>query len=655
MIMDHIYFKGVAEYLHGLHGVPKTMAYDIASQVDLGSLDKNSLFSVDLSPYLDNKKVIEIKSELDTYPLKTTCFLLGLEFSAKMTELILSYYKTNRSDPRIITSISENPYILLDIEGVNFQKVDKVALEIFGVSEDSPLRLKSLVRHSLNNYCNKNGHLFCPLNTFKSKVDFGISKDDFKKYLKELLIEKKIIMDGQQRLYPNSFYRAECESAEIISNLIKLENNSPFFKNVDPEIFIKGYEDIQTSNIQCGTWKNMKWSGNEFKLSLEQRDAVKKFLAERFFVITGLPGTGKTAVTKALVDISKSQGLEICLMTPTGISAKKLSTTCNHEANTIHKILGFDGVSWRRDENNRLSYDIIIVDEFSMVDQILIHRLLKSLPLKDFVLVFIGDSAQLPSVGPGNVLKELISCSKISHVKLTKIFRQEDTSQIILNAHQINNGSSNLSTGKDFIVYPLDEDEDVLDNLVKIVNHLEKEEKNYKILSPTYKGTLGVTNLNSVLQDIINPDIFSGNSLNSEHVSFRVKDRVMIIKNDYLQDVYNGEPGTLVEIDKRSKKVVVAINGKTIEYSFRDVYSYIALDYARTIHKSQGQEYDYIIMPYVNSFSIQLQRNLLYTAVTRAKNKVFILGQVSAIDRSVRNNNINKRNTLLAGRILPQV
>lgn len=647
--MDHIYFKGLTEYLHGIHEVPKAISYDAASQADFQKLE--SFFSIDLTPYIPQIKIDVIKSELKIYPLRTTCFLLGIELSVKMTELVLSYYKTDRSDPRIIKEITENPYILLDIEGLSFQKVDKIATEIFSVSKDSPLRLKSLVRHSLNNFCNKNGHLFCPLHLFKTKIDVDIPKEDFKKYLKELLIEKKIVMDGQQRLYPSIFYKAECESSDIISNLIKGDNQSSFFKSITPEVFISGYEDLQTKNIMDGTWKNLKWTGDQFRLSEEQKEAIKKFLAERFFIITGLPGTGKTAVTKALVDISKSQGLEVCLMTPTGISSKRLATTCNHEANTIHKILGFDGVSWKRDENNRLAYDIIIVDEFSMVDQILLYRLLKALPLKEFVLVFIGDSAQLSSVGPGNVLKELISCSKISHVRLTKIFRQEDTSQIVLNAHLINKGSYHLVTGKDFIVYPLEDGEQILEGLIKIVKRLEREERGYKILSPTNKGLLGVTNLNRVLQDILNPDIYDS-SLNSEHVSFRVKDRIMIIKNDYLNDVYNGEQGTLVEINKKAKKIIISINGKTVEYSFRDVYSYIALDYARTIHKSQGQEYDFVVMPYVIEFSIQLQRNLLYTAITRAKNKVFIIGHQTAIEKSVKNNNITKRNTLLAGRIL---
>lgn len=649
--MHHILFKGLIEYLYGLHEVPKTISSDIASQIDFSDLE--SLFTVNLDSYINPKKIEDIKSEIKLYPLQTTCFLLGIGFSVKMTELILNYHKNDKGNLRIIKDVEENPYVLLDIEGISFQKVDKIALEIFFIPKDSPLRLKSLVRHSLNNYCNKNGHLFCPLNLFKTKLDVEITVSEFKKYLKELIVEKKIIMDGQQRLYPNLFYKAEKESAEMISCLIQESSTPSFFKNINPDAFIAGYESIQTQNITNGNWKNLKWATGDFKLSEEQKDAVRKFLSEKFFILTGLPGTGKTSITKALVDISKNQGLEICLMTPTGISAKRLSATCNHEAMTIHKVLGFDGTSWSKDESNRLTYDIIIVDEFSMVDQVLLYRLLKCLPQKEFVLVFVGDSAQLPSVAPGNVLKELITCPRVSHVNLTKIFRQEDTSQIILNAHQINKGSISLSTGKDFIIYPLEDDQKILESVLKIVQKLESEEKNYKILSPTHKGLLGVINLNNVLQDIINPDIY-GNSLNSETISFRVKDRVMIIKNDYVNEVYNGEQGTLVEINKKSKKVIVAINGKTIEYNFRDLYSYLALDYARTCHKVQGMEYDYIVLPYIDSFTIQLQRNLLYTAITRAKEKVFIVGHQTAIYKSIKNNSITRRNTLLGARLLSQ-
>ena len=646
-MLDHIFIKGLSEYLHYLHAIPKTTSYDIASQVNATNL--NSLFTLDLKYYFPQQKIDELAAEVKNFPLKPSCFILGLGFSVATTKLILDFF--GKSDS-IVATVTENPYSLLDVEGITFKKVDKIAIEYFNISEKAPIRLKTLVSHSLNNYCNKNGHLFCLLDTFKSlKLDIDVSKEDFIKYLKELILERKIVLEGRIRLYPSIYYKAEKESAELLAGLLVKDKKSNFFKNVDPEKFIEGYEEIQTKSISEGVWKNLQWGDSKFKLSEEQRDTVKKFIEERFFIVTGLPGTGKTCVTKALVDISRSQGLSVCLMTPTGISAKRLATTCNYDAFTIHKILGYDGTSWKRNENNRLDYDVMIVDEFSMVDQILLYRLLKALPEKEFIMVFIGDAAQLPSVGSGNVLKELISCNKVSHVKLTKIFRQEDTSDIILNAHLINSGNNNLSMRKDFVVYQEEDEDKVLEVIIKIVDKLEKEDKNYKILSPTYKGTLGVTNLNIILQDIINPEV-AGEFLKSEHVSFRVDDKVMIIKNDPMNDVYNGEQGIIVELNRRNQKVVILINSRIIEYSFKDIYSYIALDYIRTIHRCQGQEYDYIIMPYVMGFSIQLQRNLLYTAITRAKKKVFIVGQKTAIDKSIRNNSTTKRNTLLSCRIL---
>ena len=643
---SQIIFKGIIEYLHWYIDIPRNLATDITSFIDLNNLD--SLWEIDLDAYIPDYKIKALQNKLKTHPLKLSAFLLGITFTPNITDIIVKHYGDSDS---AIKEIEENPYILIGIEEISFKKLDKVALEVLFIPEDSPLRYKALVYYQLFSQSIKNGHLYTFLETFiSSKFEVKINKNNLKDYLKELILEGKIILEGK-KLYTSHLYKAEKHSAQIIAKLINKSGRHLFFEGTDINEYIAGYEKIQTANINGGEWKHLKWKDKVFALSEEQKKGIKNFFNNNFSIITGLPGTGKSTITKSLVDISISRNLKVSLLAPTGIAAKRLSEICDFPASTIHKELGFDGVRWKKSLEDTLDSDVIIVDEFSMVDQILLFKLLQALPKKEFIIVFIGDSAQLPSVGPGNVLKELTQSGRIPHIALTKIFRQEDTSDIVLNAHQINKGSLQLfNSKKDFIFIEIEHEEDVLKQLITIVEALEG--KNYQVLSPTYKGILGVSNLNRTLQDIINPNFDSSKEFKTEICSFREGDKVMIIKNDYQNEVYNGERGILSRINSSNRKLEIFIDGRTIEYSFRDAYAALALDYSRTIHKAQGSEYDFVIMPYVNYFSIQLQRNLLYTAITRAKKKVFILGHQKALFRSIQNNNVSKRNTILSSRIL---
>lgn len=643
---SQIIFKGIIEYLHWYIDIPRVQATDIASYIDLDDL--NSLWEVELDAFIPDHKIVQLQNKLKTHPLKASAFLLGITFTPNITNIILKHF---RGDESLVDQIIENPYVLLDLEGLTFKKLDKVATEIIGIPANSPLRYKALVHHQLANESFRNGHLYTMLDKFiNSDFEVSISKNSLKEYLKELILEGKIILEGK-KLYTSIHYNAEKQSAAIIARLINESSRHLFFEGIKIDEFIEGYERIQTESINSGEWKNLKWSDKKFSLSDEQKIGIKNFFDNNFSIITGLPGTGKTTLTKALVDISVSRNLKISLLAPTGIAAKRMSVTCGYPASTIHKELGFDGVSWGKSADNPMDADIIIVDEFSMVDQILLWKLLSALPKKEFIIVFVGDSAQLPSVGPGNVLRELTQSEKIPHVSLTKIFRQEDTSDIVLNSHRINQGNTSLvNTKKDFVFMEIPEEEAVLKQILKIVDVLK--DKNYQILSPTYKGVLGVSNLNRTLQNALNPNFDESKEFKTEICTFREDDQVMVIKNDYQNEVYNGERGILTNINNKNRKLEIYIEGRTIEYTFRDAYAMLALDYARTIHKSQSQEYDYVILPYVNYFSVQLQRNLLYTAVTRAKKKVFILGHQKALYRSIQNNNVTKRNTIFSSRIL---
>jgi len=634
---EQIYFNGIKEYLIWYLNIPAYTALDIVSCMDDYSNPKEIL-EINLEDYLVKEVIEKLKIKINTHPIKSYAFLLGLSFPNKIVDLIINHYGSHEN---LINMIKDNPYNLMFVEGISFLRIDKIALEKLYFDKEDPKRLEAIVLYHLESYCNKNGHLYVNLETFiRSKFKIEINKKNIKLYLKKLILDKKLILEGK-KLYTLKNYNFETISAKIIAKKILNKEPSNFFKNVDAEKFIKGYEEKHTLS-----------ENKSFNFSKQQKEVIKNFLKERFLVITGLPGTGKTLITKALLNISRSQGLNVCLMAPTGIAAKRISKTCDYKANTIHKELCFDGISWGKGENNPIEYDVIIVDEFSMVDQQLFYQLLISLPKKEHILVIIGDDAQLQSVAPGNVLRELILSNKIPHVRLTEIFRQKDTSDIVLNAHLINQGKSNLvSDKKDFIFFQINNENTILDNIIKIVENLEDKEINYQVLSPTYKGTLGVININIVLQEILNESptnvFFKTNNYN-----FKIEDKIMITRNDYLNNVYNGEQGIITNIDKISKKITVLINGKKIEYSFKDAYSSLTLDYCRTIHKSQGTEYDVVILPFVRGYSIQLQRNLLYTAITRAKRKVYMLGHNQALYKAIRNNNVSKRNTVFSSRIL---
>jgi len=631
-----LYLNGVTDYLIEILDIPKHFAFEISSRINLSNLNENSY--LEFETYLSDEEFARLVSKIKNYPLKTSAAILGMGLSLNSLESILRYFgKSNR----VIEVVSENPYVLLEVEGLTFQKIDKIALEIFKIPENSPLRYKSFVVHHLLNLCFKQGHLFIYLNNFfQSKIEIPI--EEVKTYLRELINEKKIILENG-KLYPAIYYKAEIESAKIIANLIKLKNISSFLEGMDVENYIKEYEDSQTQLIANGKWKKLKWANDKFELSEEQKIAVRKFFSERFFVITGKPGTGKTTCLKALVDISRSKNLKINLLAPTGVAAKRLSDLCDFEAYTIHKMLCFDGINWNKNKENPLDADIFIIDESSMIDQVLLYKFLSALPDKEFKLVFIGDYCQLPSVSPGNVLYDLVNFSKISHIKLTKIFRQENTSEIILNSHKINNGDINLYGKKDFFFIQIEDQHKILEAIIKIVDKYKDED--FQILSPRYEGILGVTNLNNVFREILNP------SAEEDKGSFkyRVNDKIMVTKNDYKNEVYNGESGVVSRI--KNKKVAVIINGNEIEYSFKDIYSMINLNYCRTIHRSQGSEFSIVVMPFIREFTIQLQRNLLYTAVTRSKEKIFLLGHHDALVKAIKNKYSQKRNTNFPSRL----
>lgn len=539
--------------------------------------------------------------------------------------------------------INANPYRLMEIPQFPFLKVEKLAREI-GVGADDIRRVEGAILWAIHEAALA-GHLFLSrgqvvpqvtslLNEHRLvAVTRGDPKPAFLEALRNLIARKALVLDGDAGLYVPELYFFERESARILAELA-----APEKLEVDIEPFLAEYE-----------------RGNQITLSTAQRLAVDHLTRNRVLVLTGLPGTGKTTAIRVLVRVFEEARIPFALMAPTGIASKRLAAVTGHQASTIHRALKFDGTNWGRHADNRFLHEAVIVDEMSMVDQELLYRLLVALR-PETRLVLVGDDAQLPSVGPGNVLRELADCPDLANVRLTEIFRQSHKGEIVLNAHRINRGES-LSFPDDpketteFKFVRMSDEEAIARLIVQMASRLKSRDANFQVLAPKYDGTVGVTSLNERLRDQLNPE--GPREWVQGSKRFRLGDRLMVIQNDYKRNVYNGDVGKLVHIGRN--QLIVKIHdvgeeGLDMEVEFDDhaAEEKLQLAYAITVHKSQGSEFDTIILPIMASQGRMLQRNLLYTAVTRARKRVWLIGEEVAIQRAINNNRVIRRNTALA-------
>ena len=393
-------------------------------------------------------------------------------------------------------------------------------------------------------------------------------------------------------------------------------------------------------------------------LATKQNEAIKGAIDHKVIVLTGGPGTGKTTIINAIIKIFAKLDIKILLSAPTGRAAKKMSETTGHEAKTIHRLLeySFQKGGFQRDDETPLDCDLIIVDEASMIDTILMHQLLKAIPV-NATLILVGDVNQLPSVGAGNVLNDIIASGLLPVVELNKIFRQAKESQIVVTAHRINNGlmpSVKESDPKsDFYFIEKENPEDVL----KIILELVKERipdrfgfhplNDIQVLTPMHRGVVGAGNLNVALQETLNPGkdgIVRGNR------TFRRRDKVMQIRNNYTKEVFNGDIGSIDTIDPEQQVVTITFDGRQVHYEYADLDE-IVLAYAVSVHKSQGSEYPVVIIPILVQHYLLLQRNLIYTGVTRGRKLVILIGTRKALAIGVKNNQTQKRYTHLKYRL----
>lgn len=549
-----------------------------------------------------------------------------------------------------IDIISKNPYRLIAVESFTFAKADTLAMRL-GIAKNDPRRLEGAILWILRGEAQQ-GHIYVRrgdlptlLNVMQQEehIEPFETKDfngDLMAAVTRLEEQAAVRLDPACGVYLPELFLYERLGAKMLAEFLM-----PSDIKVDLDLFLSDYQ-----------------RGNQIDLSDAQRDAVRKLVESRVLVLTGLPGTGKTTVVRTFVRLFKTAGITFTLMAPTGIAAKRLAAVTGEDAGTIHRTFKFNGAEWGYNVANKFPTGAVIVDEMSMVDQELFFRIVSALN-PSTMIVLVGDDAQLPSVGPGNVLRELISCPAIPHVRLTQIFRQAQTSDIVFASHKINRGDSPLPevrrTESEFQFVPLTDEDRIVDFVVEAAAKLKGRNANFQVLSPKYDGAIGVNNLNDKLRDKLNPQTAQREwKAGSFHV--REGDRVMVVQNNYQLNVYNGDMAKLVSIGRESLTIRVHGIGPGavdthVEIPKDSAPVMLKLAYAITVHKSQGSEFDTILLPIVRTQGRMLQRNLFYTAVTRARKKVWLLGDVQAVHRAIANDKVVQRNTVFGRAVAQEV
>ena len=610
---------------------------------------------------ITEKKAIEIGSQFEEKKEFRNAMIFLNQYGVS-NALAMKIYK--EYGIKVMKIVRENPYRLADdIAGVGFKTADEIALRM-GFSPESSMRMKAGISFALS-MAASNGHTYLLYEDLyeESKRLLGISEAEFENDIYELTIDRKIVLKevkGERRVYNNNLYYMELTVARKLLDLnAKSENN---YKVMEAKV----------KEVEAKTG---------IKLGDLQRKAVYEAVESGLVIITGGPGTGKTTTINAIIKLFEMQNMEILLAAPTGRAAKRMTETTGMEAQTIHRLLELNGnpeeggsMRFERNELNPLEADVIIIDEMSMVDIYLMYSLLKAVTVGTR-LILVGDVNQLPSVGPGKVLKDIIGSEKFNVVRLSEIFRQAAESDIITNAHKINAGQSIRldNKSKDFFMLSMNSSLQIQRALVSLIAeklppYVDATKYDIQVLTPSRKGELGVENLNKILQQYINPPAPSKREKQWGEVIFRENDKVMQIKNDYQIEwkivtkkgltikegsgVFNGDCGIIREINEFAGTVTVEFDeGKVVEYTGATLEE-LELAYAITIHKSQGSEYPAVIIPLLNAPRPLLNRNLLYTAVTRARKCVTIVGSENSVNEMIQNESEMKRNSGLVDSII---
>lgn len=581
----------------------------------------------------------------------------------------------NQYGAAVYTILRENPYRLADdITGVGFKIADEIARKA-GIAADSDFRIKSGIMYTLLQ-ATGNGHIYLPYEELVEQLAVLLDAriDDIDRQLVELSIDKKVVV---KELKENSDENTQQDTPQRI-----VYGASYYYMEMAVAYALKAL-DVRAKVDEKGVLGKIHRIEKSEKIELDdmQRNAVMQAVSSGLLVITGGPGTGKTTTINTIIRYFEGEGKEIRLAAPTGRAAKRMTEATGCEAQTIHRMLELSGApdegrttaSFMRNEENPIDADVIIIDEMSMVDIFLMNSLLKAVTAGTR-LILVGDVNQLPSVGPGNVLRDIIDSEKFTVVKLTKIFRQAKESDIIVNAHKINDGERFKigPTSKDFIFIKREEANNVIGAMITLVSqklpkYVDAKIFDIQVLTPTRKGLLGVEKLNSVLQEYLNPKDSSKQEKESAGALFREGDKVMQIKNNYQLEwemrgkngiptdhgmgVFNGDMGVIDNINFYTEKVTVRFeDDRYVEYPFKQLDE-LELAYAVTVHKAQGSEYPAVVIPLLSGPRMLMNRNILYTAVTRARKCVCIVGTEEVFYDMVDNTNEQKRYSTLAQRI----
>lgn len=569
-------------------------------------------------------------------------FLQGHGVSAAYSAKIYKQYGT-----RSIEMVKENPYRLAhDIHGIGFITVDKIAQNL-GIDPNSLIRAKAGLIYVLNEL-SEDGHVYYPERDLihKAREILKVDQEIIIKAISELSLEREIFLEdldpeGNHRaVYLAPFYVAE---TGIAQRLRKLKESPSNIRPINPE-------------------KAIEWVQQKLKIELAQRqkEAVLLAASSKVLIITGGPGTGKTTIIMAILRIFQQLKLRIFLAAPTGRAAKRMNEATGWEAKTIHRLLEYspqkDG--FKKDQYDPLEADVVIIDEASMVDTLLMNYLLKAIPSHTH-LILVGDVDQLPSVGPGNVLRDIINSDIFTVVRLTEIFRQAQESMIVVNAHRLNQGEfpilkdGDKREKADFQFIHEEDPEKILDKILTLCSERIPERfrfhpiRDIQVITPMHKGIIGVSNLNVELQKRLNPDqpgITHGSR------TFRLGDKVMQIVNNYDKEIFNGDIGWVSKINQEDREVTIDFDGRLIPYDYSDLDE-VVLAYAISVHKSQGSEYPVVILPVVTQHYLLLQRNLIYTGITRAKKLVVLIGTKKALAIAIKNKKPQLRYTHLSERL----
>ncbi len=583
--------------------------------------------------------------------------MLFLQSHGVSTSFAAKIYRQYGNDS--IAKMKENPYCLADdIWGIGFKTADSIAQKL-GFEKNAQVRVRSGILYTLSNLADE-GHVFAKKDQLvKTAQELLEAEEQTVLMVIEPMVEAQDLIAQNvvsqfddsgsfQALYLPAFYYAETGTAAKLKRLMDAPASDRLWQQLTAARKKTGNNELSIDVEKIEQKVQMQYDE-------VQASAIRKAAISKIMVMTGGPGTGKTTTAQGIIAAYRAFGLKILLAAPTGRAAKRMSEATGMEAKTIHRLLEYKPPEgYQKNENNPLEGDVLIVDECSMIDIILMNSLLKAIP-SGMRLILVGDIDQLPSVGAGNVLRDIIDSGVIPVVRLTRIFRQAQTSRIIMNAHRINEGKMpDISNGSntDFFFMEQEDPEQAVALITQLVTHklsryYQTPPTQIQVLTPMQRGVVGAANLNLALQEALNPD---GEALRRSGLAFRMGDKVMQLRNNYDKEVFNGDIGIVSAVDLQERTLMVNFEGREIEYDVSELDELVHA-YATTIHKAQGSEYPIVVMPVMMTHFVMLQRNLLYTGITRAKKILVLIGTKKALAYAVRNVTVTKRNTLLKERL----